>query len=179
MNANDTDDLLLESYVMDKSSLNDFVYEGKTYSEFSAERDEHSAYLNKLESLYGDSDNWSNDLYDEKVEYYGKEFLDQYVSDSGILLDKLIADLNEANDKSNDYYEKNKDIELAYNKHNADYLEEKLGTNIRDTVFHGLSFYFCIVKSNLIQLKAEDFNQYFFDQASLGDFTNPPPLPDN
>ena len=87
-----------------------FVFNGKTLGEYESDMLEEKNTLGKLwgllkdgdylrygESLYqtgtSNGEKWSKELYDETVEFYGREFLARYIVNGEFLRDKVNSDI--------------------------------------------------------------------------------------
>lgn len=96
---------------------NDFVYSGKTLSQYAADREDEYLAFNKLGMLLKDGDSlkygellykggapngekWAESFYHERVEMYGEEFLATYIVDGEFLKDKVEADLDAMSDRT-------------------------------------------------------------------------------
>lgn len=90
-----------------------FVYNGKSVAEILSEKDEKYILIEKLGQLvkdghvlkYGDlvytlgtpeGEKWAKSLYDERLEYYGKEFLSKYIVDGEFYQSQAEVDLSNA-----------------------------------------------------------------------------------
>ncbi len=101
----------VEIAFINESLLKELEYKGKKYSEYEAElyelylldyKLEELAYLNDGVYLaYGeiiytegapDGVRWTEELYEQKLDYYGEELLSQYISDGIFLRDEALAD---------------------------------------------------------------------------------------
>ncbi len=88
---------------------NNYVYNGKTISQYHNEWDEDSALFEKYgqivkdgdklkygEALYTtgtpDGEKWDKDFYYQRVSFYGEEFLAKYIVNGEFLIDKVLAD---------------------------------------------------------------------------------------
>lgn len=96
---------------------NDFVYSGKTLSQYAADREDEYLAFNKLGMLLKDGDSlkygellykggapngekWAESFYHERVEMYGEDFLSKYIVDGEFLKDKVQADLDAMSDRT-------------------------------------------------------------------------------
>lgn len=96
---------------------NDFVYSGKTLSQYAADRENEYLLINKLGMILKEGDSlrygellykggapngekWAESFYHERVEMYGEEFLETYIVDGEFLKDKVQADLDAMSDRT-------------------------------------------------------------------------------
>lgn len=95
----------------------DFVYNGKTLSQYEADREDEYSTFNKLGMLLKDGDSlkygellykggapsgekWAESFYHERVEMYGEEFLAKYIVNGEFLKDKVQEDLDAMSDRT-------------------------------------------------------------------------------
>lgn len=96
---------------------NDFVYNGKTLSQYAADRENEYLAFNKLGMILKEGDSlrygellykggapngekWAESFYHERVEMYGEEFLATYIVDGEFLKDKVEQDLDAMSDRT-------------------------------------------------------------------------------
>lgn len=94
------------SFMLDKN----YIYNGKTLSEYEREADNEDIEFGKLsqllkwgdelkrgEDLYKtpgpDGTKWAKEFYDEKVKFFGEDFLAKYIVDGEFLKEKVEADI--------------------------------------------------------------------------------------
>lgn len=94
----------------------DFVYGGKTLSEYEADRETEYSLFNKLGMILKEGDSlkygellykggapngekWAESHYKERVEMYGEEFLAKYIVDGEFLADKVQEDTDAMSDR--------------------------------------------------------------------------------
>ena len=99
-------------------SFYDYVYEGKTYSEYEAERKELLHLAGKLSQLMKDGEwlkygelaytegEYSKELYDKKIEFYGEDIINKFIVDGDFLRDDAQAYYSEIKQQAKNIYEK-------------------------------------------------------------------------
>lgn len=168
---------------LDDSLMKDYVYNGKKYSEYEAERDAlylTSAKLKAIlregdllkygELLYTDGipegEIWTKSYYDERVSAYGEEFLNKYIVNGEFLKDSVENDLAQNELDTEAIYDVMEQAMLAYTAKNA---EEMLGSFTEKGYFarckSGNLFLF-ITKDELANLNVENKEMYEFSLAS-------------
>lgn len=167
---------------------NEFVYNGKTISEYEAEADNAEQLINRLgellkigdelkygEALYKTGNpngiKWAKQLYDETVERIGKDVLSTYIVDGEFLKDKLEADIA-AYDASasarNAWYEA---IEVYY-KFIANETAEKLKEqNVNCEVRKGLVVYLTVDEFSILEIENVSFYSLALNESEAGDLT--------
>lgn len=95
----------------------DFVYSGKTLSDYAADREDEYSDFNKLGMILKEGDSlkygellykggapngekWAESYYHERVEMYGEEFLSKYIADGEFLKDKVQEDIDAMSDRT-------------------------------------------------------------------------------
>ena len=79
-----------------KTFWDGFVYNGKTVAEILREKEEAGVFIIKLNQLLKISDKWGDELYDERFETFGQEFLAKYMVEGELNQAKIEEDLSKA-----------------------------------------------------------------------------------
>lgn len=167
----------------DDSLMKEYVYNGRKYSEYEAERDAlylTSAKLKAIiregdllkygELLYTDGipegEIWTKSYYDERVSAYGEEFLNKYIVNGEFLKDDVEKDIAQNELDTEAIYDVMEQAMLAYTAKNS---EEMLGSFTEKGYFarckSGNLFLF-ITKDELANLNVENKEMYEFSLAS-------------
>lgn len=173
------------SYRPATAEITDFVYEGKTLSEWAVASEDARFMLQKMHELlkqgeelkYGtalyetglpDGTKWDRRLYEDKVAYYG-ELIDKYIVNGEFLHEQLSKDIAE--------YDTETDVgkyKLAYNA----YLETVLPSAMQNLTQGGIScsraaysvngITFTVTQTQLENIPLDDITNWFFDLAENG-----------
>lgn len=117
---------------------NSFAHNGKTAAEIRERRDELRQLQNKLlnfekegewlkygELLYTtgapDGEKWAKSLYDERVEYYGADFLSEYIIDREVATDKMKKAYDDA---SSELGRLSSELTALYKTYRSSYADE-------------------------------------------------------
>lgn len=166
---------------------NEFVYNGKTISEYEAEADEAEQLIGRLgellkigdelkygEALYKtgtpDGKKWAKQLYDETVERIGKDVLSTYIVDGEFLKDKLEADIAtyHADTSRNVWYEA---IEAYYKFIAMETAEELKERNINCEVKKGLIVYVTVDEFSSLEIENAMFYSLALNEDEVGDLS--------
>ena len=167
----------------DDSLMKEYVYNGRKYSEYEAERDALYLTSTKLKAIlregdllkYGEllytdgipgGEIWAKSYYDERVSAYGEEFLNKYIVNGEFLKDDVEKDLAQNELDTEAIYDVMEQAMLAYTAQNA---EEMLESFLEKDYFarckSGNLFLF-ITKDELANLNVENKEMYEFSLAS-------------
>lgn len=115
--AEDSQEFIIIVADSNNESFYDYVYEGKTYAEYEAEREEllnlagkvgqllkDGEYLKYGELLYTEG-YWSKELYDKTIEFYGEELINKFIVDGVFLKDDAETYYNEIKQQAKNIYE--------------------------------------------------------------------------
>lgn len=167
---------------------NEFVYNGKTISEYEAEVDNAELLIDRLgellkigdelkygEALYKtgtpDGKKWAKQLYDETVERIGKDVLSIYIVDGEFLKDKLEADIAAYNAGTSSRNAWNEAIE-AYYKFIANETAEKLNErNVNCEVRKGLIVYVTVDEFSALEIENAMFYSLALNEDEVGDLS--------
>ena len=131
LTASPFDTLTITVFATHDLKINDFVYNGKTYSEYYTERKNLETVLTKLKKLtsegnylkYGEAlytsgipggSKWSKESYEERISYYGVEMLEKYIVDSLFLETALKEDISKTQSEISNLRALEKTIENDY-----------------------------------------------------------------
>lgn len=177
------------------ASINRFVYNGKTYEEYSYERDELRNQLNKLQYLekeglylkYGEAlyttgtpsgEKWAKELYEQKVAYYGAQILEKYIVDGAFSEMKVIEDITAIKNEIDDISRTLEAIRNEYSQITAEetfnYFKSK-GYNVHLYPFRVLLY---ISKEDFSGLNVANVKRYVFSHASFDVSENDGPIDD-
>lgn len=186
-NAKESDYLAIHVRIMDEMKINDFVYNGKSYKEYSFELEELNNLLVKLEALlkdgeylkYGallytegtpDGEKWSYELYGQTVEYYGKAVLEQYIVQGEFLADKVIYDMENTKNRISSIYQALEATRNAYNEQIADNMATQFKNSGYIVNVRGGSLFLFVTKENFAKLNVENVQNYAFYHASYNEY---------
>lgn len=181
--AENSDYLALIVRKLDDSLMKEYVYDGKKYSEYEAERDALYLTSAKLESILREGDLlkygellytegipggewWEKSYYEERISYYGEEFLNKYIISGEFLKDDVEKDLAQNELDTEAIYDVMEQAMLAYTAKNA---EEMLGSFTEKGYFARCksgSLFLFITKDELANLNVENKEMYEFSLAS-------------
>jgi len=183
----------------DAQFLEDLTYEGKKYTELREEYYSYYNHLSKLEVLkndghllkYGEliytegvhNQKWTQEEYEDLIEFYGEELLNEYIVDGVFLEDKISKDLKDTQNKTDstkeildflefDEYRISIPKKIVENfepyEYNVIYYSNHFG---RDAVL-------LITKEDFLKIKIDNPEQYAFRHAVYYDRDIPYPLPE-
>lgn len=161
----------------------DFIYKGKTLKEHSSYASNFGQEYTKLSRLlkvgdelkYGetlyttgtqDGIKWHKLYYEETMEYYGEEWLSQYIVDGEFLREKVITDQNTQDSLYKEAYDWYLEAKNAYRDHHmqaaVDHLLE-MGISVK--VYGNTWAYFEISVDDFAALEFEDMSNWHFYPA--------------
>ena len=165
----------------------EFVYKGKTISEYEAALDDARLLIGRLgellkagdelkygEALYKtgtpDGKKWAKQLYDETVERIGKDVLSKYIVDGEFLKDKLEADIATYHaDTSRNVW--NEAIEAYYKFIAMETAEELKERNINCEVKKGLIVYVTVDEFSSLEIENAMFYSLALNEDEVGDLS--------
>ena len=165
----------------------EFVYNGKTISEYEAAVDDAKLLIDRLwellkagdelkygEALYKtgtpDGKKWAKQLYDETVERIGKDVLSKYIVDGEFLKDKLEADIATYHaDTSRNVW--NEAIEAYYKFIAMETAEELKERNINCEVKKGLIVYVTVDEFSSLEIANAMFYSLALNEDEVGDLS--------
>lgn len=126
----------------DRSDMYSFAYNGKTYKQLTDEIRQNKAEFDKLSELekeglllcWGETlyttgipsdvpviggEKWTRALYDERVSYYGDEFLSKYIHEGKFEASDIAADIKNTCDIANSLSAERNALRIEYNKQNS------------------------------------------------------------
>ena len=166
----------------------EFVYNGKTISEYEAAVDDAKLLIDRLgellkagdelkygEALYKtgtpDGKKWAKQLYDETVERIGKDVLSTYIVDGEFLKEKLESDIAayDAEDNSRENWD---DAVDAYYEFIANETAKQLKErNINCEVREGLIVYVTVDEFSALEIENVMFYSLALNESEAGDVT--------
>lgn len=171
----------------DSGALDAYEYDGKTYAEHCAELDQLRSLTYKYEQLqkegrflqFGeqlytegllDGTKWTKAYYDERISYYGIEFLEKFIVDGVFLSEQLESDI-----KSNENAIIEKEVTLsnvisAYDEYIAPTIMEDFGQYA--VTFKNGNVYLFVTPSALRTMKVEHLDRYCLYLASRAGYEN-------
>lgn len=158
-------------------SFYDYVYEGKTYTEYVAERKELLNLAGKLVQLRKDGEwlkfgeaaytegNYSKELYDKKIAFYGEEIINRFIVDGVFLRDDLENYYSEIKQQERNIYKlldviRNEFFRSFAVEHFEVFKEAGYNVELKERVF-----WLYIAKQDFVNLSV-DKSQYRFDILS-------------
>ncbi|HOB20421.1 MAG TPA: hypothetical protein PK423_09825 [Clostridiales bacterium] len=173
-----------------------FVYKGRTIAEYQAEANRLAELAWKLSELikaghwlkYGealyttgtpDGEKWTRELYDETVQFYGKDLLAKYIVDGELLEDKINEDMDALKNERALAEEALSEAQKAYRSQSAidDKREfEKQGVPVK---IINDRLYIFVTEARLAGIKLTDASTYLFSlgvRSSNTDDAAPPPV---
>jgi len=166
---------------------NQFVYNGKTISEYEAEADNAELLINRLgellkigdelkygEALYKTGNpngiKWAKQLYDETVERIGKDVLSTYIVDGEFLKDKLEADIAAYDAATSSRNAWNEAIEAYYEFIAKETAEQLKKQNVNCEVKKGLIVYVSVEEFSVIEIENVIYYSLAFRESEGMDF---------
>ena len=166
---------------------NQFVYNGKTISEYEAEADNAELLINRLgellkigdelkygEALYKTGNpngiKWAKQLYDETVERIGKDVLSTYIVDGEFLKDKLEADIAAYDAATSSRNALNEAIEAYYEFIAKETAEQLKKQNVNCEVKKGLIVYVSVEEFSVIEIENVIYYSLAFRESEGMDF---------
>ena len=103
-NAKSTDLFAVNAFLKDVQSIETLTYEGRTYASYRTESDELRQHCTKLSNLQKDANRlidyangyyngYSKEFFEQRIDYYGEELINQYIVDGVFLEDKINEDV--------------------------------------------------------------------------------------
>ncbi|MBE6694901.1 MAG: hypothetical protein E7587_00455 [Ruminococcaceae bacterium] len=165
-----------------KTFSDGFTYNGRTVSDIAAEMQENELIFNKLLQLlkagdrlkYGEliytegtpeGEKWTKSLYDKTIEYYGEDFLINYVFGGEFDRARAEADLASAEVKAKQLEEARQEIYEAYHRSCADEIEKIFSDFGASTVTKNGKLFVFIRKEQLATIEISDKESYILSLA--------------
>ena len=165
-----------------KTYSDGFTYNGRTVSDIAAEEQENELIFNKLLQLlkdgerlkYGEllytegtpeGEKWVKSLYDKTIEYYGEDFLVDYVFDGEFDRARAEADLASAEAKAKQLEEERQEIYEAYHRSYTDEIEKIFSDFGASTVTKNGKLFVFIRKEQLAAIEISDKENYILSLA--------------
>ena len=171
----------------DRSDMDSFVYNGKTYKALTDEIEQNKAEFHKLSKLekegsllcWGETlyttgipadvpviggEKWARELYDERVAYYGDELLSKYIHEGKFEAADLAADIKNTCDLANSLSAEYDELWNEYNKQNSvRYLSElqEKNKNICIRMYNGYAVLF-VTADELSGVKLSNLSECAF-----------------
>ena len=191
--ADNTDFIAIVVSKNNSAELDSFEYKGTTLIQLRAERDEVNLLSGKLLDFhkegewlkYGDllyttgtpdGEKWSKSLYDERVAFYGEDFIAKYIVNGEVQTDLLNEDYTVCQNRLTEISKETDELIKAYNASYVDEVEDifvSAGACIK--VRNNTVFLF-VQKDELANLKVNNKENYMLSLARRSAFV---PLPDD
>ena len=191
--ADKTDFIAIVVSKNNSAELDSFEYKGTTLIQLRAERDEVNLLSGKLLDFhkegewlkYGDllyttgtpdGEKWSKSLYDERVAFYGEDFIAKYIVNGEVQTDLLNEDYTVCQNRLTEISKETDELIKAYNASYVDEVEDifvSAGACIK--VRNNTVFLF-VQKDELANLKVNNKENYMLSLARRSAFV---PLPDD
>lgn len=169
------------------SMLNQYEYQGKKYEDYQQEYEELVSLADKLEAIvkegeylkYGaalyiegapDGTRWSEEYYNERLEFYGSELIDKYIKAGEFKHTDVEQDivLNEENiSKKLGIME---EAVKAYSVHNMEKMYEVFESSDYCVTSKNDNLYLFITKADFAKLSVKNAETYDFYSASLSGY---------
>lgn len=164
-----------------------FEYKGTTLAKLRAEREELNLLCAKLidfhkegewlkygELLYttgtSDGEKWAKSLYDERVAFYGEDFIAKYIVDGEVQTDLLNEDYTVCQNRFTEISEEIVELINAYNSSYVDDLEDIFVRSGTCTIVRNGSVFLFIQKDELAKLNVEGKDDYMLSLAKRSAF---------
>lgn len=164
-----------------------FEYKGTTLAKLRAEREELNLLCAKLidfhkegewlkygELLYTtgtpDGEKWAKSLYDERVAFYGEDFIAKYIVDGEVQTDLLNEDYTVCQNRFTEISEEIVELINAYNSSYVDDLEDIFVRSGTCTIVRNGSVFLFIQKDELAKLNVEGKDDYMLSLAKRSAF---------
>lgn len=185
--ADKTDFIAIVVSKNNSAELDSFEYKGTTLAKLRAERDEVNLLSGKLidfhkegewlkygELLYTtgtpDGEKWAKSLYDERVAFYGEDFIAKYIVNGEVQTDLLNEDYTVCQNRFTEISKETDELIKAYNASYVDEVEDifvSAGACIK--VRNNTVFLF-VQKDELAKLNVEGKNDYMLSLARRSAF---------
>lgn len=166
----------------------EFVYKGKTISEYEAALEDARLLINRLgellkagdelkygEALYKtgtpDGKKWAKQLYDETVERIGKDVLSTYIVNGEFLKEKLESDIAAYDAEDNSRENWNESIEAYYESIANETAKQLKERNINCEVRKGLIVYMTVDEFSALEIENVMFYSLALKESEVGDLT--------
>ncbi|MGM9643439.1 MAG: hypothetical protein ACI3XI_09545 [Eubacteriales bacterium] len=198
--ADDTDFIAVIVKKNDSADLNAFEYKGTTLVQLRAESDELDLLAHKLidfhkegewlkyvELLYTtgtpDGVTWSKPHYDERVAFYGEDFIAKYIVDGEVQTELLNEDYVACQIRICEKLKEINELLKAYHESYVDDLEDVFVSSGTCTIAHNGSVFLFVRKDELAKLNVEGKKDYMLSLAKRSAFeensnSNTPTLDD-
>ena len=185
--ADKTDFIAIVVSKNNSAELDSFEYKGTTLAKLRAERDEVNLLSGKLidfhkegewlkygELLYTtgtpDGEKWAKSLYDERVTFYGEDFIEKYIVDGNVQTDLLNEDYATCQERSSEIAEEIDALIKAYGKSYVNEVEDIFVSAGACTVVQNGSVFLFVQKEELANLKVKSKDNYMLSLASRSAF---------
>lgn len=185
--ANDTDFIAVIVSKNNSTERDAFEYKGTTLVKLRAERDELKLLSGKLidfhkegewlkygELLYTtgtpDGEKWAKSLYDERVAFYGEDFIAKYIVDGEVQTDLLNEDYTVCQNRFTEISEEIVELINAYNSSYVDDLEDIFVRSGACTIVRNGSVFLFVQKDELANLKIGGKENYMLSLARRSAF---------
>lgn len=164
--------------------LSQFEFRGKKYEGYQREYEELMVLSNKLEAIakegeflkYGDAlyiegaldgTKWSKEYYDERLAFYGSEFLERYIKDGEFLNTEVYRDMAATETDISEKLHTMEDAVKAYETHSTEKMYELFKASGYCVTSKNDNLYLFITKHDFSKLNIENAGVYDFYWASL------------
>ena len=169
------------------AELDSFEYKGTTLVQLRAERDELDLLSDKLidfhkegewlkygELLYTtgtpDGEKWAKSLYDERVTFYGEDFIEKYIVDGNVQTDLLNENYATCQERFSEIAEEIDALIKAYGESYVDEVEDIFVSAGACTVVRNNTVFLFEQKENLANLKVDNKENYMLSLARRSAF---------
>lgn len=185
--ANDTDFIAVIVSKNNSTERDAFEYKGTTLVKLRAERDELKLLSGKLidfhkegewlkygELLYTtgtpDGEKWAKSLYDERVAFYGEDFIAKYIVDGEVQTDLLNEDYTVCQNRFTEISKETDELIKAYRASHVGDLEDIFVRSGTCTIVRNNSVFLFVQKDELAMLNVEGKNDYMLSLAMRSAF---------
>lgn len=202
LNSSDADKYI--AIIVNKDNVperDDFEYNGKKRGELKEEQDAlivlrekyiefrgDEPYLKYGEDIYttgtSEGEKWTKELYDEKVAYYGEDFINKYIVQGAFEIDLFSQDLLECEHRIGSLSNELVEIDETYQKQFISAIQKKFSKTGACVVVRDGKIYLFVVKEELADMRITNKGDYYLQLANRGSYegitdqTQPPQIDD-
>lgn len=169
------------------SMLNQYEYQGKKYEDYQQEYEELMSLADKLEAIvkegeylkYGvalyiegapDGTKWSEEYYNERLEFYGSELIDKYIKDGEFMHTDVEQDITLNEENISKKLRIMEEVVKAYSVHNMEKMYEVFESSDYCVTSKNDNLYLFITKADFAKLSVKNAATYDFYSASLSGY---------
>lgn len=188
-NAKSTDLFAVNAFLKDVQSIETLTYEGRTYASYRTESDELRLHRFKLLELQKEANDlidypngyyngYPKEFYEQRIDYYGEELINQYIVDGVFLEDKINEDVQLIENRIRLNRQIISDLRVDYIKNIPEQIAEEFKRYGYNATVYGERALLIITKEEFYKLNISNPEKYFFRHAPPDNYDSSQPLPD-